>query len=175
LILQLKRTPGIFLAGFMGSGKSTVGHALAHELGWSFRDLDQDIEDAEGATIPEIFDQRGEPEFRRLESEALRRCVRMIQHGRPQVVALGGGAFLSEENYQLVSHNGVAIWLDCPLALIEKRLEGTSHRPLARDPQRLRALFESRREGYARAEFRVETNGDDPQAAVARILELGLF
>ena len=159
----------------MGSGKSAVGHALAHELGWAFRDLDEEIETAAGVTIGEIFDQRGEPEFRRLESEALKRCVRMVQSGKPQVVALGGGAFLSEENYQLVSHNGVAIWLDCPLDLIEKRLAGTSHRPLARDPQRLRELFDSRREGYSRAEFRVEIDGDDPQSAVARILALPLL
>jgi len=112
MILKLKRTPGIYLVGFMGCGKSTVGSALADELGWSFVDLDEEIERREGASIAEIFDQRGEAEFRHIESAALRDRVRNVQSGRPQVVSLGGGAFLPEENFEMVSNNGVTIWLD---------------------------------------------------------------
>src|SRR6516165_10528971 len=127
MLLKLKRTPGIFLVGFMGSGKSTVGRALAEELGWGFSDLDEEIESAEGVTIAEIFDQRGEEEFRRVESEALAHCVKSIKSGRPQVVSLGGGAFLDEHNFNLVSHNGVSIWLDCPFETIERRVATASH------------------------------------------------
>jgi shikimate kinase len=175
MILKLKRTPGIFLVGFMGCGKSTVGRSLAHELGWHFLDLDEEIERAAGSTIAEIFDTRGEEEFRRLESAALARCVRAVQHGKPHIVSLGGGAFLSDENFRLVSQNGVSIWLDCPLATIEKRLAASNHRPLARDPQRLRLLFHSRRESYARAEHRIEIASDDAAAAVGQILALSLL
>ncbi len=75
MILKLKQTPGIYLVGFMGCGKSTVGSALADELGWSFFDLDQEIEKAAGASVAEIFDQRGESEFRTLETEALKKRV----------------------------------------------------------------------------------------------------
>ncbi|MBV9401375.1 MAG: shikimate kinase [Bryobacterales bacterium] len=175
MLLKLKRTPGIFLVGFMGSGKSTVGHALADELGWHFTDLDAEIERAEGTVIADIFDSRGEEEFRRIETDALARCVKSIQSGRPQVVSLGGGALLSEHNFNLVSHNGVTIWLDCPFETLAKRVAAASHRPLARDPERLRKLFNDRREGYARAEYRIDSASDDAHAAVAQILALSLL
>jgi len=175
MILKLKRTPGIYLVGFMGSGKSTVGRALADELGWPFVDLDEEIERDHGTSIAAIFDTRGEHEFREIETEALRRCVRTVQSGHPRVISLGGGAFLRHENMELVSDNGVSVWLDCPLHLIERRVAAFSHRPLARDPNHLRHLYEVRREGYSRADFRVEIEDDDAAAAVARILALPLF
>ena len=80
--LRLKQTPGIYLLGFMASGKSTVGRHLAHRLGWSFFDLDDEIEAAEKTTIAHIFDTRGEAEFRRIESEMLAQHIRSIEHGR---------------------------------------------------------------------------------------------
>jgi len=106
MILKLKQTPGIYLVGFMGCGKSTVGSALADELGWSFFDLDQEIEKAAGVSVAEIFDQRGEDEFRVLETEALKKRVLNVRTGRPQVIALGGGAFTVEENIALGRPSG---------------------------------------------------------------------
>jgi len=175
MILKLKRTPGIFLVGFMGSGKSTVGRALAEELGWGFADLDEDIEKREGMSISQIFDTRGEEEFRRAETAALRERVRAIEGGRPWVIALGGGAFLSEEHFEMVSNNGVTVWLDCPFSTVERRLAGYGHRPLARDPQKLRELFAVRRQGYERADYCVVVENDDAAAATAKILALPLF
>jgi shikimate kinase len=175
MILKLKRTPAIYLVGFMGSGKSTVGRALADELGWHFTDLDEEIEQREGTTIAAIFDTLGEPVFREIETVALRERVRSVQMGRPQVVSLGGGAFLAEENLTLATNNGVTVWLDCSLSMIERRIAAQVHRPLARDPAVLRELFHSRRDGYARADFRVEVQDDDARSAVACILALPLF
>jgi shikimate kinase len=175
MILKLKRTPGIYLVGFMGSGKSTVGRALADELGWFFVDLDEEIERRENTSIAEIFDSRGEDAFREIETALLRERVRAVQGGRPQVVSLGGGAFLTEENFEMVSNNGVTIWLDCEFSHIERRTAGHTHRPLARDPAQLRKLFDARRDGYARADYRVEVVDDDTRSAVARILALPLF
>jgi shikimate kinase len=175
MILKLKRTPGIYLVGFMGSGKSTVGRALADELGWFFLDLDEEIERQQAATISGIFDAHGETAFRRIESDALQKIVRAIQSGRPHVVSLGGGAFLSEENFDLVSNHGISLWLDSPLQTIERRIASEAHRPLARDPQQLRSLFEARRPGYSRADYRIDHPGDDPADAVAQILKLPLF
>jgi shikimate kinase len=175
MILKLKRTPGIYLVGFMGSGKSTVGRALSDELGWSFLDLDEEIEREQGASIASIFDQHGEPEFRRIETDALQRCVRSVQSGRPRVISLGGGAFLQTENLDLVSNNGVSVWLDCPLPVIERRIASFSHRPLARDPEQLRRLYEVRRDGYARADYRIDTDDEEAALTVARILALPLF
>lgn len=175
MILKLKRTPAIYLVGFMGSGKSTVGRALADELGWSFFDLDQEIERQENCSIAHIFDTHGEAVFREIETAVLRQRVHYAQMGRPQVVALGGGAFLSAENFDLVSNNGVTVWLDCPIEHIERRIKLQTHRPLARDPEHLRHLFEARREGYARADYRVEIFDDDAGSAVANVLALPLF
>ena len=173
--LKLKRTPGIFLVGFMGSGKSTVGRFLADEVGWKSIDLDEEIERQAGMSIPEMFDQQGEAAFRALESKLLAQYVKLVQSGRPHVLSLGGGAFHSDDNFKLVTHNGISIWLDCPLEKVERRLAGNTHRPLARDPLQLRELYASRREGYARADCRVEVQSDDPAVTSRAILELPLF
>lgn len=181
MILKLKRTPGIYLTGFMASGKTTVGRALAEELGWMFVDLDEEVERRAQCAIAEIFERQGEGPFRALETAALREHVKRVEYGRPHVIALGGGTFLSDENFEMVSNNGVSIWLDCAFERIERRCAGLSHRPLARDAERLKALYEERRERYARADYRVAVGHveldveDEAAVAVARILALPLF
>ena len=87
----------------MGSGKSTVGRHLARRLGWSFFDLDDEIEAAEKTTIAHIFDTRGEAEFRRIETAVIGQHVRSIERGRPAVLALGGGAFSQPGNRLLLA------------------------------------------------------------------------
>ena len=169
--LRLKRTPGLYVAGFMGSGKSTVGRHLARRLGWDFFDLDAEIEAAERTTIAHIFDTRGETEFRRIESEMLAQHVRLIERGRPGVVALGGGTFTSASNRQLLAEHGMTIWLDCPFNVVERRVAAATHRPLARDPQKFAALFEERRESYRLADIHVAIENDDPEAAVNAIFK----
>ena len=175
MLLKLKRTPGLYLVGFMGSGKSAVGRLLAHELGWPFADVDEDIEKAQGVSIAEIFDSRGEEEFRRMEQEAMRKRLREVECGRPLVLALGGGAFVDPENRKMLEERGVTMWLDCSFPRICTRLEGQTHRPLARDPEKFRQLFDNRREAYSKAEYRIEADTDDPSAVVAEILKLPIF
>ena len=175
MILKLKITPAIYLVGFMGCGKSSVGRALADELGWSFIDLDEDIEKCAGAAVAHIFDTQGETNFRALETEALNKRVQIARSGQPQVISLGGGAFTIEQNVELVLNHGVTVWLDAPLDLIKRRVAQETHRPLARDPVRMQELFEQRRRAYARADYRIETGEDDPAAIVSRILALPLF
>ena len=175
MILKLKRTPGIFLAGFMGSGKSTVGRALADELGWSFFDLDAEIESEAGSKIGEIFATHGEHLFREMESAALAKRVRTAQAGRPQVVALGGGVLMRDDNFELISNNGVIVWLDAPFELIQKRVAAESHRPLARDPQKLRELFDARSLRYNQADYRIDAPEEEVMVTVQKILDLPLF
>jgi shikimate kinase len=175
MILKLKRTPGIYLAGFMASGKTTIGRVLAERLGWKFIDLDREIEVQQGASIAEIFDRRGEPEFRRIETEALRARIRAIQCGQPSVVALGGGTFVQPGNFDLVESNGITVWLDCPLETVRRRIAEPSSRPLARDTQRFEELYRARHAAYARAEYRVSIDTDDPAVVVEAILKLPAF
>jgi shikimate kinase len=173
--LRLKQTPGIYLLGFMGSGKSTVGRHLARRLGWSFFDLDDEIEAAERTTIARIFDQRGEAEFRRIESAMLASHVRSIERGRPAVVALGGGAFLAPDNRELAANHGVTVWLDCDFDRIARRVAQATHRPLARDPEKLAALFHARRDIYRLADVHVPVETDDAEAVADAILAHPLF
>ena len=175
MILQLKRTPGIYLVGFMGAGKSTVGRHLAHRLGWSFFDTDAEIEAAENTAIAEIFAARGEPEFRRIETAVIGQHVRSIERGRPAVLALGGGAFTQPGNRLLLHNNGFTVWLDCPLETVRHRVAQAPHRPLARDPQAFAALYQARQDHYRLADVHVPISSDDPEITVAAILAHPLF
>lgn len=175
MILALKRTPGLYLVGFMGSGKSTVGRLLSQEIGWPFRDLDEVIEATQQRTIASIFEAEGEAQFRQIESRALAEQVRGIEFGHPVVLALGGGAYAQEANRELLSGRGLTLWLDCPFERVARRVAEADHRPLARDPERFAKLFDERRAFYARADYRIPIDSDDPRDAVQAILDLGLL
>jgi shikimate kinase len=170
---KLKRAPGVYLAGFMGSGKTTIARVLADRLGWDFIDLDTEIESAEGTSIAQLFETGGEEEFRRIETEALKKVMHRVERGMPSVVALGGGSFVQPGNTQLLEGHGISVWLDCPFETIEQRvrvLEGDT-RPLARDPERFRQLYEERRAAYGLANYRVDADCD-VETAVEQILGL---
>jgi shikimate kinase len=168
---KLKRAPGIYLAGFMASGKTTVARELADRLGWEFIDLDAEIEASENTTIAQLFETRGEPEFRRIETEALRKITRKIDRGMPAVVALGGGSFAQAANVKLIEAHGISIWLDCPFETIESRMLETDSRPLARDRAQFQRLYEERRAAYGLATFRVDADCE-VERAVDSILAL---
>lgn len=175
MILKLVRTPGIYLLGFMGSGKSTVGRLLAERLGWDFFDLDDDIEVDAGKAIPEIFAQDGEMRFREIEREALNRRVRMVQAGHAMVLALGGGACVGESCMERLSNNGVTVFLDCDFETLAERVAQFEHRPLAKDPEHFRKLYEERRPSYLRADHRVDSARCAPSEVADAISALGIF
>jgi shikimate kinase len=175
MILKLKRTPGIYVVGFPRSGKSTVGRHLAHRLGWSFFDSDAEIEQGEKATIGAILEERGEAEFRRIETEIIRQHVRWIERGRPAVLALGGEAYAQQANRILLENNGISVWLDCPLALVQQRAVLSAHRPPARDAESFAALYHARRADYALADVHVAIESDDPDVTVGVILNHPVF
>ncbi len=172
MITKLKRTPGIYMVGFMASGKSTIGRLVAERLGWAFADVDDDIEARQQISISEIFDALGEPVFRDIEHEALLARVREIERGVPCVLALGGGAYAQTRNFELVRDNGVTIWLDCPFEMVEQRVAKATHRPLARNASKFAELYAARREAYARADYRIEITSDDPEVTVGAVLAL---
>jgi shikimate kinase len=174
--LKLKRTPALYLVGFMASGKTTIGRAVAEQLGWPFTDIDSEIEALQGRSIAEIFLSEGEAVFRELETHAIRKRVSEIEAGNPCVVALGGGAFVQPKNWELIQNNGVAVWLDCTLETIRKRLGEDTTRPLAMDRgSALQKLYEDRRPLYARADFRIDVDTADLPEIVQKILRLPIF
>ena len=170
MILTPKRTRGIYLVGFMGSGKSTVGRRLAAALNWPFEDLDAVIEAREQTTISALFAEYGEAEFRLRESAALKAAIAKV----PLVLALGGGAFGPEENRLRLKDHGLTVWLDCSLDLCRERVAKERHRPLARDPEAFAALYRARKPIYAMADYRIDADSDNDLETVNKILALGL-
>jgi shikimate kinase len=159
----------IYLLGFMGCGKSTVGALLARGLGWPFIDLDATIEAGQGITIKEIFEQAGEAFFRALEHAALTEASKT----EPVVIALGGGTFVQKPNLDLIREvNGATVWLDCPPEELRRRCERMNNRPLFRDPASFDQLFAQRLPYYQLAEYRIPTAGRTPQEIVEQILRL---
>ena len=166
----------VFLVGFMGAGKTSVGRALSRRLGLSFEDLDDRIENREGKAIEQIFRESGEAEFRRAETAALRELLGELQPS-PGVVALGGGAFAQADNAALIEESEVlTVFLDAPVEELLRRCEREQkERPLQQNPQQFFDLYEKRRQAYMRAALRVETSGKDIDTVAAEVAcSLGL-
>lgn len=158
------------LIGFMATGKTTVGRIVAERLGRDFIDLDQVIEQSAGMKIAELFRTQGEPAFRRLEAEELRRAL-----GRDgAVLATGGGAACREDNLQAMLATGFVVALSAPPSEVLKRTGGHSGRPIldgAGDPlAHAQQLLAQREPFYARAHLRVDTVGKAPQDVAAEIV-----
>ncbi len=171
----------VFLVGFMGAGKTSVGRALADRLNWSFEDLDERIERREQRTVQQIFQELGEPEFRRAEHAALLDVLEEIRGGAVKIVALGGGAFVQEKNAALLSASGVpTVFLDAPVEELWQRCraqasETGTERPLLRSLDEFRRLYEARRAGYLRASLGVQTGEctlDEVASKIAEALAL---
>jgi shikimate kinase len=150
----------ILLAGMMGSGKTSVGRALARRLGCEFIDTDARIEAASGLSIPALFAREGEAGFRKREREVLAALPE-----RACVVALGGGALVAASNREVLRGKGRLVWLDAGPEELARRVGDDPGRPLLAGlsgearVERLRQLRQERLEAYASAELRVETGG----------------
>ena len=117
----------VFLTGFMGSGKSTIGERLAKEIGWDFVDLDQVIVRRLGRSIASYFKEAGEPAFRTVEAEELRGCLGLNQ----TVIAVGGGALCDQDNLDWALAHGTVVYLKLSAEQLFRRLKhGKAHRPM---------------------------------------------
>lgn len=158
----------IFLVGFMGSGKSTLGKELADKLGWRFYDLDEQIEKEKGQSISELFTHFGETHFREIESASLRHFE---EEKEPFVLATGGGTPCFHGNMHWMKEQGKVVFLDIPLTVLLARLKGSEAvRPLLKniDPhhltRELALLLEKRRPIYLESAWIVgpnEANADE--------------
>jgi shikimate kinase len=166
----------VFLVGFMGAGKSTVGKKLAGRLGWSFYDLDRVIERREGKSIARIFAGSGENAFRRMESAALRELLQRSEDDC--IIALGGGAFTRLGNRRALERAGaITILLNAPVEELERRCRAAGRtRPLSRNKARFKHLFTDRQQAYSLAQFCVETDKKEIAEVaeeIERILGIG--
>ncbi|MCV0425981.1 MAG: shikimate kinase [Roseibium sp.] len=154
----------IVLVGIMGCGKSTVGKRLAQRLGLEFIDADSEIERAANMTVAEIFAEHGEPYFRSGEERVI---ARLLGEG-PQVLATGGGAFMSEATRTEITEHGLSLWLKVDFETVMARVRRRSTRPLLQNPDpegTMRKLMAEREPVYAQAALTV-TSKDVPHEAV---------
>lgn len=169
--MRLKKT--VVMVGMMGAGKTAVGTALARLLGVPFLDSDEEIVRAADRSIGEIFERDGEPFFRARETEVIGRLLK----GAPGILSTGGGAFLSEGNRQMISEQGVSVWLKADLDLLWQRVRHKTTRPLLRTPnprETLRGLYEARLPFYQMADIAVESEADLSVEDMARRVMMAL-
>jgi shikimate kinase len=167
---ERKKPKNIFLVGFMGAGKTTVGRVLARRLGWRYCDSDKVIETKAGKTVSEIFSSHGEPRFRDLESETLL----SLAGKEKQVVATGGGAVMREENMRAMKKGGVTVYLKAPMSVIWERIKHSRTRPLLNVDNPFEAaeeLLRKRIPFYETADITVDTEDLTPEEAASEIMK----
>jgi len=168
--MQARRT-NLYLVGFTGTGKSTVGRQVARELDYDFVDSDHVIEAVQGKTIPEIFAESGEAGFRALE----RQFMESGHAAEGCVVACGGGLVVPDGMLELVKSRGVMVCLHASLATVLQRTMRSAHRPLLQVENReekLRTMFAAREAIYRRTGTMVLTDGRPLREIVAHVLRV---
>jgi shikimate kinase/3-dehydroquinate synthase len=159
-----RRTSNLVITGFSGTGKSLVGKEIARRLRWGFLDTDDEIVERAGKPIAQIFGQEGEGKFREVERETIRKACQQ----RQMVIAIGGGAIVDPQNYELLARTGIIVCLEAKPETIYERLfreatcsPGTEVRPLLTvdNPlERIRQLKASRQSHYAKADWTIHTD-----------------
>jgi shikimate kinase len=153
----------IYLTGFMGSGKTTIGRALSEKLGIPVIDTDEMIEKKAGKTIPAIFADEGEECFRKYEQEILKQLPT-----NDVIITTGGGMVISKENRSWMKKHGNVIFLSCSLDIIFQRLQSDTNRPLfSQNKEKMKELYEKRLPYYLEAAFTIDTS----QKSVEEIVE----
>jgi shikimate kinase len=159
----------VYLVGMPGSGKSTVGPALAERLGVDFVELDAEIERTQGRSVQEIFAAEGEPRFRELEAAALTDAASRD----PSVVSCGGGVVLEPANRVTLRATGEVVFLSVPLETLRRRVMPSADRPLIHDDADLERLFREREPLYREfAVHVVDASGPPEDVALAIEKEL---
>jgi shikimate kinase len=161
----------LVLLGMMGAGKSSLGGRLAKVLKLPFHDADAEVEKAAGMPIADIFANHGEAAFR----DGERRVIKRLVARGPQVLALGGGAFMDAQTRELLAESAITIWLDVPIDELERRVNRKpGKRPLLAGVdirQKLETLMQERAPVYAGADIRIALSDRAHDAAVTQIIE----
>ena len=164
----------IALIGMSGVGKTTVGKELAKALdGCGFVDIDDEIEKYANKTITEIFEEFGEPFFRVLEKDTIKKIT---ESDIKQVISLGGGAFEDELTRKNLLENSTVIYLKAKAEDIYERIKYANNRPLLKDlsPEKIDSIMQKRIVNYEKAHFTIDTTNKTPYNIVEEIMNLCL-
>lgn len=161
----------IYLAGFMGTGKSVLGKILAKKLNRDFIETDKLIEDKQGLKIADIFSQKGECYFRILEQKVISKlCFR-----ESLVVSCGGGMICNQDNLDLLKSTGVVFSLKASASIIYQRIREDSHRPLLNvdnQLEKIKQLLKQRKYYYDQADYVIDTDNILPQDVADKIIRI---
>ena len=166
----------VFLVGYMGAGKTTVGRIMAKQLGWEFLDLDERVERRHGQRVATIFRNSGEAFFRDLEHAELRRLLESASSGTAMVAAMGGGAMAQPRNLALLRrYKFPVVFLDAPVETLRRRClkqtsQGNMERPLLGTMAEFRARYAARRTFYQQASRRVHTEGRRASSIASQLI-----
>ena len=155
----------------MGVGKSTIGKSLAEKLSFNFKDIDKLIERKEGCSINQIFKNKSENYFRKLENTI---SIQELKK-KDSVISLGGGAFLNNSIRRTVKKSCVSFWLDIEINELVKRLRRSKKRPLLYNKnlrETINKIYLERKNTYNEADFRIKCNFLKPELIVEKILKL---
>ncbi|TDX45410.1 shikimate kinase [Orenia marismortui] len=161
----------ISLIGFMGTGKSTIGHKLAERLNYKFIDLDEEIVKIDGRPIPTIFAENGEKYFRDLESKA----TAEISKDNNQVIATGGGIVLRPKNIEYLKSKGIVVLLEASAEVIFERTQHDNNRPLLEvaDPlAKIKTMMEERADKYNCTEHQIDTTALSVEEVIEEIIKI---
>jgi len=170
----LEKINNIYLIGFMGAGKTTIGKFLSRKLNYNFVDLDLHIEKEQGISISEMFEKHGEKYFRDAETESLRK----FSEKSNQIISTGGGIVIKDENWQIMRNRGVSVYLKSSIKTLFNRVKHKSTRPLlnVENPfEKAKELFSSRESLYEKSDIIIDREGLEPgdvADAIVRELEI---
>lgn len=160
----------IVIIGFMGTGKTTVGKMLAQRLGFSFLDIDTEIERSQKMSISDIFAAYGEERFREIETE----FIKMIKDKSHLVISTGGGVVIRDENMRMLGQNGIIVCLTAQPETIFERVRSKKDRPLLLTPnplETIKSLLNSRQDLYKKADIEINTSNLNPLQVVSEIID----
>jgi|TARA_B100001029_G_C14678214_1_gene243176 shikimate kinase len=166
----MKSNKNIVLLGMMGSGKSTIGYLLSNKINSDFYDIDKIIEEEEGLKITEIFENKGENYFRKIEEKI---CLKILKFNK-KIISLGGGSFLNNKIREEIQNNHVSFWLNWNTSTIIRRIKKNKNRPILKgmSENEINKLIIKRKKIYEKAHLKINCENLSKNEIINKIIKL---
>ena len=166
----MKSNKNIVLLGMMGSGKSTIGYLLSNKINSDFYDIDKIIEEEEGLKITEIFENKGENYFRKIEEKI---CLKILKFNK-KIISLGGGSFLNNKIREEIQNNHVSFWLNWNTSTIIRRIKKNKNRPILKgmSENEINKLIMKRKKIYEKAHLKINCENLSKNEITNKIIKL---